>query len=402
MRNDITSNQTLFGLAAFVLLAGFFLVSGGMSLTPTPLSPTVQEALAACGNQSGQANKESCYSNFFMQVAEEHDAVFAFRTLNELQRVDPDAIGCHFIGHGIGYGTYKKNPANWQNDFREISQECTYGAMHGVLELAISDLPDGLTRELLPTICGDTPRGDCNHIIGHLTLLEAEGDISEALTYCDVLTDGLQREFCESGVFMEHMTAFNLISHGLADESYLDWAGRVDGVRDLCNTFGGSNGVQCWKEIAHMVVVSEAGNAQKVFDYCNTAPTSASRFECRNHSIGILAAGLNFDYRKTPRICDAKQNELWFKEICYVGIVTSALSTLPDSVPDAIKYCENLDGEYRSACFSGIGNIIGFNTFYDFDNPEELCESAPDEYRHQCINGGPVNFKPYEYHPEKI
>ena len=396
------SNQNIFALVALVILAGILLFFGGFSFSSAPISPAVQEALAACRDQPGQVSKESCYSNFFMQVAEEHDAVFAFRTLNELQQVDPDAIGCHFIGHGIGYGTYQKDPTSWQTDFREISQECTYGAMHGVLELAINDLPDGLTRELLPTICGGIPRGDCNHIIGHLTLLEAEGDIPEALTYCNVLGDELQREFCESGVFMEHMTAFNLINHGLADESYLDWAGRLNDVRNLCNMFGGTEGVQCWKEIAHMVVVSEAGNSQKVFDYCNTAPTEASRFECRNHSIGILAAGLNFDYKKAPQICEARQEESWFKEICYVGIVTSALSTLPDSVPDAINYCENLDDEYRLACFSGIGNIIGFNTFYDFDNPEELCESAPDEYRHQCINGGPVNFRPYEYHPEQI
>jgi len=350
-------------------------------------------------NRHPAVSKETCYSQEFQRFAYTVGPEDAFDTLFVVQTLDQDAIGCHFIGHGIGYGTYERNSKNWRGTFRTINQACTYGAMHGILEMAITTLPNGLTRDTLPTICGKNPPGDCNHIIGHLTLVETRGNIPEALTLCQPLHSNYQREFCETGVFMEHITAFNLINHGYVDETYLDWARRVPELKDLCLSQTGNAAQACWKEITHAVIVRERNDARRVFSFCDQASSQASQNKCKTHSIGIMAAGFNFELTKAQSICEVPQDEPYFQNHCYAQLVASALSTVPNKVANTITFCAQLNEEYQKDCFSMVGNIIR-NGLYSESEIRKLCSQAPSQLQIQCQKGGNVNFNPHYTHEE--
>lgn len=305
-----------------------------------------------------EKGNENCYAKQFTPLAREQGSNYAFQTLFVLQQKDTKAIGCHLIAHGIGLGTYEHDPSNWQNDIRSINPSCSYGAIHGILENYVASLPGGtLTKEMVPDICGENPRADCNHIIGHLILVQTEAKIDDALDVCDVFkSDSVQLGHCYTGVFMEYQTALNLISHGLAPQSWLDWPARVPELERICRTYDNDKAIACWKEIVHAAAVKYNNNAANVFALCDSAPIARASYECKNHSVGILAATYNFEYAKTRAICEAKQNDPNFVGQCYLMLASSTLSTIntPETKQATRQFCSSLKKEYQDPCMAQL------------------------------------------------
>ncbi len=343
----------------------------------------------ACKKVAPQ-KKESCYNEQFYAYARVNGAAKAFDTLNALQRIDPATQGCHFIAHGIGRGMYEHDPTHWRDNFQNINPECSYGAMHGILELAIRDLPGGLTAEFIPSICGETPRADCNHIVGHLTLVETEGKIPEALKLCGALKDRTQYDFCSSGVFMEEETADNLVAHGLADKSWLDWPSRKTSLEALCRGQGeANNAVQCWKEMAHVFIATEKADPKKSFADCaNNPPSDKAKEECATHSVGILIAAGGFTERAMQGVCTAF-GTVGNIDLCPFHAIASLLSSLPDATSVALSYCSSLSSEtVQQMCFASLGNMLKYNPRLDEAGRGRVCADAPSAFRSSCTEGG--------------
>lgn len=399
-------------LSIVVLVAVIFGLAGGIFLQQNTeftfpfLSQTqtfdseAKRIAAACSNENrGSESKETCYSNEFQTFAASVGPQKAFETLFKVQKIDEDATGCHFIGHGIGYGTYERSPDTWQEDFRSINKACTYGAMHGILEMAVQALPDGLTFDILPTICGENPPGDCNHIVGHLTLLETRGDIPQALELCTALSGERQREFCHTGVFMENITAVNLVEHGYVDRSYLNWPARVPELTRLCEEQTGNAHVACWKEMAHALDAKYSPPAD-VFETCDTAREADARRSCKTHAIGIMAAGVNFSMQKAQSMCELPQHNDAFQRQCYLQLVASSLSTSKEKAPEVIEYCAELPNEHRTGCLHMAQSILARRHEVSEQRFETLCADVPSSLSGACMEGGNVNFSPHEVHEE--
>ena len=307
-------------------------------------------------------NKETCYSKKFNLLAEKSGPELSFQVMGELQKIDPDAVGCHLIAHGIGLGSYKWNPNEWRKLIREMNPSCNYGAIHGVLENYINSLPQkSFSKEIIPTICGENPRADCNHIIGHMILVETDGDVKEGLSLCEVLTDPIQLNHCYSGVFMEEETALNLITHGIVDKSWLNWPARLPELDKLCRTFSGEKFKACWTELVHVIVVAYGNDPKSVFNYCSRAPSNDAAQSCKYHGIGIMAAGTNFDLPKIKSWCDFKQlDNPNFKSNCYVQLVASTISTIPKEQDKIKQFCQSLESAYQPSCFD---QISGYNNY---------------------------------------
>jgi hypothetical protein len=330
--------------------------------TVTSVAGTVLKNCAN-GTRKSEQNKETCYSVEFSKVALANGPEYAFKVLYALQGEDRSAYGCHFIAHGIGYGTYKRNPADWQKDITTIDPGCSYGAPMGIIELYAASLPGGVfTKEFIPTICGEHPRADCNHIVGHLLLADEsmKGNVERALPICQVFTDKTQRKFCQTGVFMEHITAQNLIAHGYADSSFLNWPARLPEIEKLCREHTGEEAVACWEESSHAVVQKFPNDPGKVFDFCNSAPLTEAAYWCKRHSIGIIAGTKNFDISSLAFMCELPQpvNDPTFKKDCYDGLAGSAISTTPQDAGYVIAFCDMISKEYRAGCFGRIGNSL--------------------------------------------
>lgn len=315
------------------------------------------------GTRKTEQNKETCYSVEFSKVAFENGPEYGFQVLYALQNEDRSAYGCHFIAHGIGYGTYKRNPADWQKDITTIDPACSYGAPMGIIELYAASLPGGVfTEDFIPTICGSSPRADCNHIVGHLLLADEsmKGNVERALPICQIFTDKTQRKFCQTGVFMEHITAVNLIAHGYADNSFLNWPARVPEIEKLCRAHQGEEAVACWEEISHAVVQKFPNDPGKVFDFCNSTPITEASYWCKRHSIGIIAGTKNFDISPLAHMCELPQpaNDPNFKRDCYQGLAGSAISTTPRNTDYVMAFCDAIPKEYRGSCFGRVGSSL--------------------------------------------
>jgi hypothetical protein len=341
---------TLLRLIVAIILGA--IVGGFATFTLTRIvSDPAPEALlvATC---SDPATKEQCYARELEKVGKAEGSEAGFALLRKIQDIDPEAYGCHFIAHGISYGAFERSPDTWRDDLRKVSPGCSYGGIHGYLEKAFDRFDLSLDAAHITEICGTDPHADCNHSLGHLLLVEHRGDIASALPVCDAFTDTIQRDFCLGGVFMEQITATNLINHGIADESYHDWPARLPGLTEECRSYDGRSAVTCWMELAHAIVAKYGPDYAGTYAYCQEAPLQSARIECAKHAIGITLAVFNFDASAAHSICTAVDSA--FKEECHTQIVSSLLSTIPDAIEEATAYCEDIDARYQEACVMRI------------------------------------------------
>jgi hypothetical protein len=342
------------------------------------------------GNIAESITQETCYARVFEDISFEYGVEYAVDVLLTLQNIDPEARGCHFIGHGIGYGAYKRNPDNWREDIVTVSGLCSYGIPMGIIEQYVISLPKGaITLEFVPTICGPNPRADCNHIVGHILLADTsvQGDIDKALQLCSAFEgNDIQMNHCVTGVFMEHMTAFNLIEHGYAPESYLNWAARAPEIEKVCRSYEGKIAEACWEEIPHVIAVQVNNNASQVFAFCNTAPTQESAERCVFHSLGILAGAHNFIPDATHEICNVSLSKHYgFPQGCYKRMVASILSSIPQEVSGVIELCSGLTPSFQKSCFEQIGFTLYGSKQVDL---EFACKKAPSQYYKECVGTG--------------
>ena len=358
----ISIKNLLIGLIVIVAGGAVYLNMGSFGGDALPESQTSLIIFNNCKDSSRSGrSKEECYYKEFIQLAEERGPEFSFKTLTVLQQLDNSARGCHLISHGIGAGSYRKNPGNWQELIRNINSSCSYGAPHGVIEEHLSTSGQRLTKEFIPQICGPQPRADCNHIVGHLVLVETEADVDKALELCEVFKDDRQNEFCLLGVFMEYQTALNLITHGYAPESWKNWPARVPELEKMCRSYDGKNAIACWEEIVHAALMKFKNESEKIFNFCDSAPIAGAAIKCRRHSIGIMATAKNFDLESIKPICKIKQSvNPDFEADCYIQLVASAMSTLPDFSERAYRFCNGLDGEFSGKCSNYVEGAGGY------------------------------------------
>ncbi len=332
-------------------------------------------------------SREYCYSSEFKKISAQHGSVYAFKKLEELKKIDIVALGCHWIAHGIGTGEYLKDPSNWRQNLPKINQTCNYGAQHGIVEAYIGTLPEGkITNENIISVCGDNPINDCNHIVGHIVLVSFGGDIDEALNTCKVFTQTLQNHYCNQGVFMENITALNLIDHKIVTEKYLDWSARLDEMELMCKKYSDPIAMACWEEITHAAVVKYSQEPNKVFDLCNESPSTEGRNKCKTHAIGILTASYGFDLNKMSKLCKIPQAlDPEFENQCYANIVGSTLSTVPEKLSQTVDFCDSLENnDFASKCFAMIYTMSNSGLFSG-DSVKKTCSEKNRKYGDLCL-----------------
>lgn len=364
--------------------------------TENRIAVIAQKALDECSQPNLKMNKESCYSKKFINIALQNGQKQAFEVLGILQTLDQSAIGCHFISHGIGLGTYQRDPKNWQKNIREVSSSCTYGAVHGIIEAYVSSLPDRkLDKKLIPEICGEEPRADCNHIIGHLLLLETQGNIDKAVDLCQVFKEERQLHFCLTGVFMEYQTAENLIAHGYAPESWHDWPARLPELEQTCLLYQGENGVSCWEEIVHAAAATYGGDAKKVFEFCSRAPIEKGAKMCRRHGTGIIAGPSDYNFGALKDMCLLPQpDDIDFERDCYDYLISGIIATNSNLAYSVIDACATLKSDFQHRCYSMVGAVLRDSQAKSKEEIDKICKRAPSEEFFNNCNGTQISDIP--------
>ena len=151
----------------------------------------------------------------------------------------------------------------------------------------------------------------------------------------------------------------------------------------------------------HAVVVKEQGSARHVFAFCDQAPSEESRDECKTHSIGIMAAGINFDLKKAgSEICGViSPYNQDFQNHCYAQLVASTLSTIPNQVPQVAEYCGSIPKMFQKTCFTMIGNSLQ-NLPFTSSEKKSFCQAASNQFQELCREGGNIDFIPHSTHEE--
>lgn len=353
MTENNLDKKTL-SLLLLLIVGGFWLFQN--SDASTKVAEKAREACAAL------ANREQCYAKFFGTLTESRNWQESFEILRELQKLDFQARGCHFIAHSIAVAEAEKSPERWRELMNAAPPDCSYGAVHGPLEYYASTFPDGKIPESeIGTLCDNPDTRNCSHGLGHVLLVINDNDIDRSASQCEALPHDASAKFeCLTGVFMERSTAVNLVTHGLAKKEALDWSQMLPETEAVCRLQTGIRAIACWKETVHVAAVALKNDPQKLVDFCQSAPQEDETRECIDHAIGILAAGFDFDLSRLSPLCETRVKTPDFKARCYPNLVSSVLSTLPQALPAARAFCAALEEKYREPCEERIENTLRY------------------------------------------
>lgn len=349
-------------------------------------------AVEACSDTKSpsKSGKFACYAKQMESISYSHGAEFASEVLPVIQEADPAAKACHFIAHGIGWGSYKRNTSDWQNLIATSSPICSYGAQMGIIELHTQSLPDGkLAKKDVPDLCGPKPTADCNHAVGHMMMLEAKANLSAAIDLCSSLADKNQNYICLTGAFMERIIASNLLEHGLVDSSWQDWVRRLPLHEKLCRSLNGTYAVACWREIVHAAFYYFNKDPEAIFSYCGTAQLPAAARQCKLHSLPELLPAKGHNLTLLKGICSTgAQADQSFERQCYLSLVGIKLNSVAiKESHDAVSFCTSLGHNLTSACFERIGATLKVRKASE-DEIKALCSSAPPEFTNACSGNG--------------
>ncbi len=332
--------------------------------------------------------EEDCFNREFREIAKKYDYEIAFEVLKKLIYKNPKFSYCHFMAHSIGHGAYEKNPDRWNTTLNNISDECSYGAAHGILEQYASTLREQneslLSGNIMREICKDQ-RSSCGHILGHVVLIETEADVPEAIKACDALDEEYNR-WCINGIFMEHVYPQTLVQHGLAESSRLRTSGRLSEFSALCNSFQNIKVASiCWGEISRGAIAEFGSNWNKMLEFCDTAPLSQSRKICKDRVVETLVVSRNFDIIPLKDLCRADNAE--FEKTCYIKLIGGKMDNDVILENDkAANFCLSLEPTFQESCFRQIGQSLA-NRDIKNETINVVCKSVPSEYQNNCRRG---------------
>ncbi len=332
---------------------------------------------------------DECYKKELEQITSRAGLRYGERVLVRLQDVDPAARDCHVLAHAISRAAVRNNPSDWKNILNEANAAaCGSGYLHGVLEAHVWDDPDfALTPAFVDEACRS--RKDfydqrmCFHFMGHLFLVDAEGDIPPALASCEKISEDPFRFECYDGLFMEHNQKLALADHGIEPLPNIT-PQYLKELRDHCLTYQGQKGLACWQEMAEMYAKLYAYEPEKVFEHCYTAPTDVERRTCYFKGIVVTSIyALSDSPDRLLSICKPYDTDEGTYKTCTEYIIATFMHYSSKYTPRAITLCAHVTDARRMSCFQELGRQLE-TIVPTRSEREELCADAPDEYRTLC------------------
>ncbi|HET9385454.1 MAG TPA: hypothetical protein VFO67_09920, partial [Gemmatimonadales bacterium] len=183
------------------------LVAGGFAVTKILDRPGAAGALCGGGNWE---TRQTCYSQLLSERLNKQGLADAVATLDQLTASDPDvAEHAHEFAHGIGIEAYGKS-SNIVSTFETCGDGYSSGCRHGVIQ-AYFESRHQVTQPEVEGLCQPFKGSaqsrwvlfQCVHGMGHGLTMFYGHDLPRALTDCDLLADGWDRESCYGGAFME-------------------------------------------------------------------------------------------------------------------------------------------------------------------------------------------------------
>lgn len=337
----------------------------------------------------GNSDIEKCYKENFTQLLVSKDLSFAEHTLYALQDIDPQSRHCHVLSHEIAKAAVRKDPSKWKRLIEEVTVDtCGGGFLHGILEAHTGDDPDFKADAIfINETCYKKQLSfrerTCGHILGHLILLDTEGQIEPALPICAQTDTSLQLD-CYNGIFMEDSFKLALAEHGFAELPVRD-VERMNKQRERCLKYDGTPAVACWTDMAEIFVEFYNYEPTKAYELCNQAPFTDARNHCYLKAVILMAVSPNFDTQEELlKACSFYKENGKLYTHCTSFIISSLMHYSPKFADRGITLCSHIDDVYKEFCFKELGEKLKMNVS-DRQEREHLCSNAPQVYKPLCI-----------------
>jgi len=387
---------TLVIMIIVVLLAGIILDARRQTAEDvlTNQRPVVQDSanqlVQTCTTKPiPKSSKKLCYAQELEKIAFNYGIQTAFEVLGIIQEKDTDAQGCHLIAHGIGKGTFERNPAEWlQAMDSPYVRRCSYGAIHGFLEKYDARTPQGwMTNETLSSICSkNIGTQACYHGLGHIILVNAQGNIEKGIQVCSELPGAKSQAGCFRGLFMEYATAFMLIEHRIVPQELKNSPLRFKNTEKLCRSLAKETAEACWNEIPHAAIVKFGFDSQAIFDFCHTAQTPQAQQNCKLHTVDLFNNKRKYDLFASKELCTLElSRDPAFEEKCYIRLATSIFATNQERTADAVTFCGSLTKEFQGVCFQKVKSRFKTHLDADAKTFEEVCALQSEDFQQYCI-----------------
>ena len=285
----------------------------------------------ACRRFVSEARR-ACYSQLLSDQLTTHGVAQAVATLDALVQADPDAAEhAHEYAHGIGIEAYGKSP-DIVGIFAACGDGYSSGCRHGVIQ-AYFESRNQVTQPEVEALCQPFKSAtasrwvlfQCVHGMGHgLTMFHGH-DLPRALTDCDLLSDGWDRESCYGGAFMESVINATAPHH----------------------------------------------------------PATMLAMQGHHHMAATTFKAMDPADPLYPCSIMAER----YLHACYQMQTSVMLNLNHGDIGNAALSCERAPGQVRSICFQSLGRDITSYTARDPQKTADLCDKARDPYRPACYFG---------------
>lgn len=357
------------------------IVAAGVLLGTLPATPPRVSSLGGSGDllaapssfeecMTGSAvGQLVCASNWFASVARSEGFESALDDLtNRWDNGDSwMRLNCHAIAHTIGRAAYAEY-RDTHEAFRQGSDPCDYGYLHGVIEGASTGFSDEELRMSFQTMCealGNVYSHNyrqCIHGLGHAAARRTNNDLTRAVEYC--------RAFWEEGMDTSRIAIIGVVD-GMTAKAY---------TLDLCVT-----GVSMeW----NMTEKAREG-AQMPFGSPGTLMYECRQIDpvfqpgCMEYATSNIGGGAD-GYEVHVKVRDWCDENLADPFACYLSIGRGIIWSPGVSYEQAVDICTGgLGGEYEEACITwSLGSVATIEL--DADAIDDYCPYIPERLHHLC------------------
>lgn len=339
-------------LLLIVISLTFFLVNTYNKKRQESPSKSTETATNIFKECSGN-NQEECYKKSLIRVAKNNSLTYSTEVLDELQVLEPLVRSCHSLGHSIASSVVENSPNKWLDLIKVIDpKKCSGGFFHGIIE-GYSSTNNGqeLSAKELGKLCiglDNFQSKSCAHILGHINLVNTQGNIDKAIEICNQNEDIELKKQCYIGVFMENVTKENLVDHGIEAKREAWNENTIIETEKLCRKYKGDVAFACWGQIGHVYAAVNNDNAKVVRSLCQRANKSDWIENCYLLAVQKMSTTLT-QQKDVNNICNPVSNPLE-KKSCISHAISAMLVTSEQYFDRAKIFCNNQDEIYKTEC----------------------------------------------------